>query len=206
MRPLGGSSAWRIDTASSCGKLHILPSRLGRIVRNIRRKIERQEALENAFALRLSGATQIRSQQQRQRGWKQCSFQAPEVECIGKDKASSGKASIVTNNRRSPGGLFVLHARAKPTPRMTVAPYGTSSTTSSHSPAARSSGPMSKRDTAGMRAEPASCLHLVEEARRLRCLKRELRRRSAVEPIIGYLKADGHLRPLLPQRLRRRCG
>jgi hypothetical protein len=38
-------------------------------------------------------------------------------ECIGKGKAAAPyefgvKASIVTNNRRAPGGLFVLHARA----------------------------------------------------------------------------------------------
>jgi hypothetical protein len=32
------------------------------------------------------------------------------------------KASIVTNNRRAPGGLFVLHARALP--RATVTPTG----------------------------------------------------------------------------------
>jgi IS5 family transposase len=41
------------------------------------------------------------------------------VECIGKGKAAAPyefgvKASIVTNNRRAPGGLFVLHARAMP--------------------------------------------------------------------------------------------
>jgi hypothetical protein len=38
---------------------------------------------------RLSRADQIRSQQQRQRGWKLYSFHAPEVECIGKGKASA---------------------------------------------------------------------------------------------------------------------
>src|SRR4051794_11514764 len=47
------------------------------------------------------------------------SFHAPEVECIGKGKAAAPyelgvKASIVTNNRRAPGGLFVLHARSLP--------------------------------------------------------------------------------------------
>ena len=37
----------------------------------------------------LARAEQIRSQQQRQRGWKLYSFHAPEVECIGKGKASA---------------------------------------------------------------------------------------------------------------------
>lgn len=101
------------------GQLRILRSRLGRIIRDIRRKIEGQDALEAAFALPLSRASQIRSQQQRQRGWKLYSFHAPEVECIGKGKASApyefgAKASIATNNRPAPGGQFMLHARALP--------------------------------------------------------------------------------------------
>lgn len=70
-------------------QLRILRSRLGRIIRDIRRKIEGQTVLENAFALPLSRASQIRSQQQRQRGWKLYSFHAPEVECIGKGKAAT---------------------------------------------------------------------------------------------------------------------
>src|SRR5262249_41570992 len=44
------------------------------------------------------------------------SFRAPEVECIGKGKASAPyefgvKASVVTTNARAPGGQFVLHAK-----------------------------------------------------------------------------------------------
>jgi transposase, IS5 family len=70
-------------------QLRTLRSRLGRIIRDIRRKIEGQPALEEAFALPLGRAAQIRSQQQRQRGWKLYSFHAPEVECIGKGKASA---------------------------------------------------------------------------------------------------------------------
>jgi IS5 family transposase len=70
-------------------QLRTLRSRLGRIIRDIRRKIEGQPALEEAFALPLGHAAQIRSQQQRQRGWKLYSFPAPEVECIGKGKASA---------------------------------------------------------------------------------------------------------------------
>src|SRR5947207_7842086 len=75
--------------------------------------------LEAAFAWPLSRADQIRSQQQHQRGWKLYSFHAPEVECIGKGKASAPyefgvKASVVTTNARAPGGQFVLHTRALP--------------------------------------------------------------------------------------------
>jgi IS5 family transposase len=64
-------------------------------------------------------AGQIRSQQQRQRGWKLYCFHAPEAECIGKGKASAPyefgvKASVVITNARAPGGQFVLHARTLP--------------------------------------------------------------------------------------------
>src|SRR5437762_6329215 len=96
-----------------------LRTRLGRLIRDIRRQIGGKADLEAAFAAPLSRAGQIRSQRQRQRGWKLYSFHAPEVECIGKGKAQSPyefgvKASIVTTNARAPGGQFVLHAKALP--------------------------------------------------------------------------------------------
>src|SRR5436189_939894 len=100
-------------------QLRILRTRLGRLIRDIRRKIAGNADLEAVFAWPLSRADQIRSQQQRQRGWKLYSFHAPEVECIGRGKASAPyefgvKASIVTTNARAPGGQFVLHAKALP--------------------------------------------------------------------------------------------
>jgi IS5 family transposase len=96
-----------------------LHTRLGRLIRDIGHKIEGQESLKAAFALPLTRASQIRSQQQRQRGWKLYSFHAPETECIGKGNASAPyefgvKVSIVTTNARAQGGQFVLHARALP--------------------------------------------------------------------------------------------
>src|SRR4029453_10462579 len=89
-------------------QLPIVRSRLGRIIRDVRRKIEGQAALEEAFVLPLGRATQIRSQQQRQRGFKLYSSHAPELGCIGKGKASAPyelvvKASVTTPNRRAPG-------------------------------------------------------------------------------------------------------
>src|SRR4029078_10662895 len=53
------------------------------------------------------------------RGLKLYPFHAPEVEFIGKGKASAPyefgvKASIVTTNARAPGGQFVLHAKSLP--------------------------------------------------------------------------------------------
>ena len=94
-------------------ELKFLRTRLGRIIRDIRRKIESDPALEDRFGPLLDLAHRVRHQEQRQRGPKVYSLHAPEVECIGKGKAAAPyefgvKASIVTNNRRAPGGLFVL--------------------------------------------------------------------------------------------------
>ena len=99
--------------------MRLLRTRLGRIIRDIRRKIDGNTETEAAFAIALARASQVRSQQQRQRGYKLYSFHAPETECIGKGKASAPyefgvKVSIVTTNARAPGGQFVLHARALP--------------------------------------------------------------------------------------------
>ena len=60
-------------------ELRLLRTRLGRIIRDIGRKIEGQPALEQAFVKPLARARQIRSQQPRQRGWKLYFFHAPEV-------------------------------------------------------------------------------------------------------------------------------
>ncbi len=99
-------------------ELRFLRIRLGRLIRDIRRKTTGQPC-EDAFQDALSRASQIRSQRQRQRGWKLYSFHAPEVECIGKGKARAPyefgvKVSIVATNRCAPAGQFVLHAQSLP--------------------------------------------------------------------------------------------
>jgi IS5 family transposase len=64
-------------------QLRLLRTRLGRIIRDIRRKIAGNIEIEAVFEIALARANQIRSQQ-RQRGYKLYSFHAPEAECIGK--------------------------------------------------------------------------------------------------------------------------
>ena len=68
-------------------QLRLLRSRLGRIIRDIRRKIAGRPELAAVFEAPLAGAAQIRSRRRRQRGSKLNSFHAPEVECIGKGEA-----------------------------------------------------------------------------------------------------------------------
>src|SRR3954469_22130007 len=180
-------------------QLRILRSRLGRIIRDIHRKIEGRPELEAIFEAPLARAAQIRSQQQRQRGWKLYSFHAPEVECIGKGKAAAPyefgvKASIVTNNRRAPGGLFVLHARALPDN-----PYDGHTLRDVIDRTETLTGCAIERAYVdkGYRGHDARNPHRVFISGQKRgvfgVIKRELRRRSAIEPIIGHLKAEGHL-------------
>src|SRR6202171_5685937 len=68
-------------------ELKFLRTRLGRVIRDIRRKIEGDTRLEDRFGPLLDLAHRVRHQEQRQRGAKVYSLHAPEVECIGKGKA-----------------------------------------------------------------------------------------------------------------------
>jgi len=57
------------------------------VIRDIRRKIAGDEALQERFADLLALAVRVRFQDHRQRGPKVYALHAPEVECIGKGKA-----------------------------------------------------------------------------------------------------------------------
>ena len=180
-------------------QLRLLRTRLGRLIRDIRRKIAGQQQVEAAFETALSRASQIRSQQQRQRGWKLYSFHAPEVECIGKGKASAPyefgvKVSVVTTNVRAPGGQFVLHARALP-----GNPYDGHTLRTVIENTQKLTGCEIERAYVdkGYRGHDAPHPRRVFISGQKRgvfgAIKRELRRRSAIEPVIGHLKAEGHL-------------
>lgn len=180
-------------------QLRFLRTRLGRLVRDIRRKIRGQDDLQTAFHEPLARAAQIRSQQQRQRGWKLYSFHAPEVECIGKGKARSPyefgvKVSIVATNRRAPAGQFVLHAKALP-----GNPYDGHTLRDALDGAQQLTGCTIQRVYAdkGYRGHQAPNPRRVFISGQKRgvvgIIKRELRRRSAIEPLIGHMKHEGHL-------------
>ena len=93
---------------------------LGRVIRDITRKIEGDVWLEEViFKDILSRARRVRDQKPRQRGPKVYSLHAPEVECIGKGKAHRPyefgvKASVATTLRHAKGGQFVTHVKALP--------------------------------------------------------------------------------------------
>ena len=82
-----------------------------------------------------------------------------------------------------------------------------------HSPAVRRAGLCRQGRPRAQRAKSPSCLHLWQKrgvfisgrSAVSSMFKRELRRRSAIEPIIGHLKAEGHLGPPTSKAARRRC-
>ncbi len=179
--------------------LRLLRSRLGRIIRDIGRKIAGQPALEEALAPALSRAQQIRAQQQRQRGWKLYSFHAPEVECIGKGKARAPyefgvKASIVTTNARAPGGQFVLHAVALPGNPYDGHTLGAViAATEQLTGCAIERGYLDKGYRGHNAASPRRFFISGQKRGVFGVIKRELRRRSAIEAAIGHMKNEGHL-------------
>jgi IS5 family transposase len=180
-------------------ELRFLRTRLGRLIRDIRRKIKGKEGLEAAFATPLGRADQIRSQRQRQRGWKLYSFHAPEVECIGKGKASAPyefgvKVSIVSTNARAPGGQFVLHAKSLP-----GNPYDGHTLKTVVEDTQALTGREIERAFVdkGYRGHDAPNPRRIFISGQKRgvfgAIKRQLKRRAAIEPVIGHMKSEGHL-------------
>jgi IS5 family transposase len=180
-------------------QLRILRTRLGRIIRDIRRKITGTPDLEAIFEWPLTRANQIRSQEQRQRGWKLYSFHSPEVECIGKGKAAAPyefgvKASIVTTNGRAPGGQFVLHAKALPGHPYDGHTLGTIIEATEKLTGLAIERAYVDKGYRGHRTENPRRVFISGQKRGVfGVIKRELRRRSAIEAVIGHMKTDGHL-------------
>ena len=180
-------------------QIKFLRTRLGRIIRDIRRKIEGDEVLQEAFAVPLGRASQIRRQKQRQRGWKLYSWHAPETECIGKGKARTPyefgvKVSLTTTNKRCKGGQFILHAKALP-----GNPYDGHTLKDVIEETEALTGREIERAYVdkGYRGHDAPKPYRVFKSGQKRGvhgqIRKELRRRSAIEAVIGHCKTDGHL-------------
>jgi IS5 family transposase len=180
-------------------QIKFLRTRLGRIIRDIRRKIDGDEALQEIFAVPLSRAAQIRGQKQRQRGWKLYSWHAPETECIGKGKARAPyefgvKVSLTTTNKRCKGGQFILHAKALP-----GNPYDGHTLKEVIGETEALTGREIERvyvdkGYVGHDAPKPNRVYRSGQRRGVHGqIKKELRRRSAIEAVIGHCKTDGHL-------------
>ena len=181
-------------------ELKFLRTRLGRIIRDIRRKIEGDPALEDRFGPLLDLADRVRHQEQRQRGPKVYSLHAPEVECIGKGKARAPyefgcKVSIATPATAPKGGQFVLHAKALhgiPYDGHTLGPVIADLEKLTGVAARRIHGDKGYR---GHNYPDRFKVWISGQVRRVtKAIRREMRRRAAVEPVIGHLKDDHRMR------------
>ena len=181
-------------------ELKFLRTRLGRVIRDIRRKIEGDPALEDRFGPLLDLALRVRHQEQRQRGPKVYSLHATEVECIGKGKARAPyefgcKVSIVTPVTAPKGGQFVLHAKAlhgNPYDGHTLGPVIADLEKLTGAAVRRVHGDKGYR---GHNYPDRFKVWISGQVRRVtQVIRREMRRRAAVEPVIGHLKDDHRMR------------
>ncbi len=171
---------------------------LGRACRDIARKVRGEPELERLFAPDLWLAERVREQRQHQRGRKIYSLHAPEVECIGKGKAHRPyefgvKISLATTLHRSKGGQFIAHVKAMP-----GNPYdGHTLATVLPEIEAQIGAPLVRvvadRGYRGHNASPEMKFKVYIAGQRRRvtdAIKRELRRRPAIEPVIGQAKGE----------------
>jgi len=177
-------------------ELKFLRTRLGRLIRDINRKVAGDPALSERFAPLRSLAVRIRFQNQRQRGPKIYSLHAPEVECIGKGKASTPyefgcKVSIATPVTQPKGGQFVLHAKAlhgNPFDGHTLGPAVADLEKNTGVEVRRIHVDKGYR---GHNHPNRFRVWITGQVRRTTAaIKREMKRRAAIEPVIGHVKAE----------------
>ena len=171
---------------------------LGRVIRDVERKVS---ATMKDIPLKLKEAL-IKAKriyhQTRQDKHKLLSWHAPEVECIGKGKAHKPyefgcKVSIMTTARKSAGGQFVLQARAMP-----GNPFDGHTLKPAIDVLQKEVGvdPSRVYVDKGYGGHDPSLKKKVFKSGQKRLppqIKRELKRRSVIEAVIGHMKNDHHL-------------
>ena len=141
----------------------------------------------------------MRFQDHRQRGHKVYALHAPEVECIGKGKARAPyefgcKVSIATPATKPRGGQFVLHAKALPGNPYDGHTLGAVIATTETLTGCAIERAYVDKGYRGHDADNPRRVFISGQKRGVfGVIKRELRRRSAIEPVIGHMKTDGHL-------------
>ena len=187
--------------------LRTLKTYLGRVIRDIVRKTKGDPELEAAVAHELMLARRVHAGNRnlnpvrglpKDADLRVFSLHAPEVECIGKGKVHRPyefgvKVSVATTLKRSKGGQFVTHVAALP-----GKPYD-GHTLASVIPAIEAQvGATLTRiiADAGYKGHNAPQSHRFkvytsgQKRGMTDAIQREMKRRAAVEPVIGHLKAD----------------
>jgi len=178
--------------------LRTLKTYLGRTIRDIGRQIAGDDELHAIFLRPLHLAGRVLGQRQKRHGKKVYSLHAPEVECIGKGKAHAPyefgvKVSVATTLHRSKGGQFALHAKALP-----GNPYDGHTLAEIIPDMEKTIGNDIDRilADAGYRGHNAPLSHKFkvftsgQKRRMTPAIKREMRRRAAIEPVIGHIKNE----------------
>jgi IS5 family transposase len=199
-------------------QLKFMRVRLRRLIRDVRRKMQRVPALSEQTVKRLEivldRAWHIARQQRGDRGYLY-SWHAPEVECISKGKARARyefgcKVSIATNLHPAKGGHFILQARA-----LHGNPYDGHTLKRALDDVRELVGrsPLRVAVDQGYRGHrltghPYTAVFVTGQKRGVtEKIKRWLKRRAVVEPIIGHAKNDGLLgRNWLKGRTGDRCN
>ena len=169
----------------------------GRLVRDIERKIIARPDLQLACGPRLDRVKAFLAQKPDDKH-KIYALHAPEVECIAKGKARTRyefgvKTSIAVTNARAVGGQFIVGIQAVP-----GLPYDGHTLKDQIAQVERLTGSKVTRAYVdkGYRGHGLTSpdIHVTQsKAKRTPTIRRELRRRSAIEPIIGHTKSDGLL-------------
>jgi len=180
---------------------------LGRVLRDIVRKTRGDDVVRKIFAEPLSLAFRVRHQRRNQRGPKSLpsgfvprvySLHAPEVECIGKGKAHRPyefgvKVSVATTLKRSRGGQFIAHVKALPGNPYDGHTLKTVIPEMEAQIGANLSRIVADRGYRGHNAPPDRKMKVYLSGQKrgvTDAVKRDLRRRSAVEPVIGHAKGE----------------
>jgi IS5 family transposase len=180
-------------------RLKFLRTRLGRVIRDIRRKVAGDDALKARFGPLLDLALRVRHQDHRRRGQKVYALHAPEVECIGKGRARAPyefgcKVSVATPVTQPRGGQFVLHAQAL---------HGNPFDGHTLGPVVAGIEKLTGVETRCIHVDKGCRGHnhphkfrvwISGQVRRVaKTIRREMKRRAAVELVIGHLKAEHRL-------------
>lgn len=167
---------------------------LGCVYRDILRQLEKRAELKEYFTELLAKAEKLLRQKINDKN-KLYSLHAPEVECIAKGKAHKKyefgvKTGVVTTHKSN----FVVGIQALP-----GNPYDGHTLTLSLDQVERIAGirPSDSYVDLGYRGhgETKTRVHMArtKAATRTYALRKDLRRRSAIEPVIGHMKSDGLL-------------
>jgi IS5 family transposase len=166
---------------------------LGRVARDIGRKIADRPELAPHFAEPLTRVARLLAQQKTDHA-KLYALHAPEVECLAKGKAHKRyefgvKVSVAATNREG----LVLGMLALP-----GNPYDRHTLASALAQVERLTGSLIERGYVdrGYRGHGLDHRRVFISGQRrgiTATIRRELRRRSAIEPVIGHMKTDGRL-------------